>query len=71
MPPTPGSSPSTGILWGGGYTWTGWGYTGLAITTSAAKYKNAGTMEFLVDGDSHLHFIKINTRIQVSERMRE
>ena len=39
--------------------------------TSAAKYKHAGTMEFLVDGDSHLYFIKINTRIQVSERMRE
>ena len=32
---------------------------------SAAKYKNAGTVEFLVDGEGRHYFIEVNPRIQV------
>ena len=38
--------------------------------TSAAKYKNAGTVEFLVDGENRPYFIEVNPRIQVSEGVR-
>lgn len=34
--------------------------------TSAAKYKNAGTVEFLVDSENRPYFIEVNPRIQVS-----
>jgi pyruvate carboxylase len=34
--------------------------------TSAAKYKNAGTVEFLVDAQNRPYFIEVNPRIQVS-----
>ena len=34
--------------------------------TSAAKYKNAGTVEFLVDNENRPYFIEVNPRIQVS-----
>lgn len=33
--------------------------------TSAAKYKNAGTVEFLVDKNNNVYFIEVNPRIQV------
>lgn len=34
--------------------------------TSKANYKNAGTVEFLVDGENSPYFIEVNPRIQVS-----
>jgi len=36
--------------------------------TAGAKYKNAGTVEFLIDGMNRPYFIEVNPRIQVSER---
>lgn len=33
--------------------------------TSKAKYKNAGTVEFLVDQENNPYFIEVNPRIQV------
>jgi pyruvate carboxylase len=39
--------------------------------TSQAKYKNAGTVEFLVDQELRPYFIEVNPRIQVSSEMRE
>ena len=33
--------------------------------TAAAKYKNAGTVEFLVDAEGRYYFIEVNPRIQV------
>ena len=35
--------------------------------TAAAKYKNAGTVEFLVDAEGRYYFIEVNPRIQVSD----
>jgi pyruvate carboxylase len=32
---------------------------------SAAKYKNAGTVEFLVDKQGRHYFIEVNPRVQV------
>jgi len=34
-------------------------------------YQNAGTVEFLMDADRHLHFIEMNTRIQVEHPITE
>eukprot|EP00569_Conticribra_weissflogii_P007189 CAMPEP_0171351004 /NCGR_PEP_ID=MMETSP0878-20121228/37862_1 /TAXON_ID=67004 /ORGANISM="Thalassiosira weissflogii, Strain CCMP1336" /LENGTH=1237 /DNA_ID=CAMNT_0011856113 /DNA_START=103 /DNA_END=3816 /DNA_ORIENTATION=- len=39
--------------------------------TSAAKYKNAGTVEFLVDQENRPYFIEVNPRIQVEHTVTE
>jgi len=39
--------------------------------TSAAKYKNAGTVEFLVDAQNRPYFIEVNPRIQVEHTVTE
>lgn len=39
--------------------------------TSDAKYKNAGTVEFLVDADLNPYFIEVNPRIQVEHTVTE
>ena len=39
--------------------------------TSAAKYKNAGTVEFLIDQQNRPYFIEVNPRIQVEHTVTE
>merc|ERR1719162_2612980 len=39
--------------------------------TSQAKYKNAGTVEFLVDSELRPYFIEVNPRIQVEHTVTE
>jgi pyruvate carboxylase len=39
--------------------------------TSSAKYKNAGTVEFLVDSELRPYFIEVNPRIQVEHTVTE
>lgn len=39
--------------------------------TSAANYKNAGTVEFLVDSQNRPYFIEVNPRIQVEHTVTE
>lgn len=39
--------------------------------TKAAKYKNAGTVEFLVDSEMRPYFIEVNPRIQVEHTVTE
>jgi len=38
---------------------------------ASAKYKNAGTVEFLVDGEGRHYFIEVNPRIQVEHTVTE
>lgn len=41
------------------------------LAAKAAKYVNAGTIEFLVDADSNFYFMEMNTRIQVEHPITE
>ncbi len=44
----------------------------LAVKAAKAmKYKNAGTIEFIVDQDNNIYFMEVNTRVQVEHPITE
>lgn len=46
-------------------------YDAAVKIAKGANYKNAGTVEFLVDSDENFYFIEMNTRIQVEHTVTE
>ncbi|MEL7220075.1 MAG: pyruvate carboxylase [Bacteroidota bacterium] len=46
-------------------------YSYALALAKALNYKNAGTIEFLVDKDENIYFIEVNTRLQVEHTITE